>query len=421
MNEPNDASHDDELRQLRARAASGDPEGCYLLAQRLVAGEEVEEAFRLFERASDANHKRALVDKSRMQLYGIGTHQDIAAGVAGLERAEAAGNAIAAYMLALVAVGNVGVARDGRINTRVMRAADAGFPPAMLAAAIHFGRRPDPRDQATCVRLLGDAAARGDATAALLLRERLRDDPSPRPAEAMTGKASAPAPLPRCSAPVPVQKQAATGRLLLEETWRQPPARRLCERPLIAVFDGLLSRDECRLLMASARPRLSHSHTLDPTAGAKTFSSIRTSSDASFDTLHEDLALRLVQARVATAAGVELAHAEQLIVLRYMPGEEYRPHRDFLPPTAIASNNPAAGDRAGTICVYLNDVEAGGDTDFPAAGVRIAPRAGSAVAFRNLLPDGTPDADSVHAGMPVERGEKWLATLWIRERRYRPF
>jgi hypothetical protein len=220
---------------------------------------------------------------------------------------------------------------------------------------------------------------------------------------------------------MPSSKDLAAGRLMLEEAWRQPPPRKLSERPLIAAFDGLLSRDECRLLMASARPRLAHSHTLDPHAGEKTFSGIRTSSDASFDTLHEDLALRIVQARMATAAGVELAQAEPLIVLRYLPGEEYHPHRDFLPPAAIQRNHPAAGDRVGTICVYLNAVEAGGATDFPLAGVRVAPSAGGAVAFRNLLADGRPDVDTLHAGLSVERGEKWLATLWIRQRRYRQF
>ena len=51
----------------------------------------------------------------------------------------------------------------------------------------------------------------------------------------------------------------------------------------------------------------------------------------------------------------------------------------------------------------------------------VPPRAGAAIAFRNLKADGQPDPDSLHAGLPVERGEKWLATLWIRERRYRAF
>ncbi|RFF68703.1 hypothetical protein D0A40_05290 [Xanthomonas campestris pv. raphani] len=102
-----------------------------------------------------------------------------------------------------------------------------------------------------------------------------------------------------------------------------------------------------------------------------------------------------------------------------MPGEHYRPHRDYLPPNTIAIDRPAAGNRLRTVCVYLNAVQAGGATDFPIAGVRVQPRAGAVVCFDNLLADGTPDPDSLHAGLPVDAGSKWLGTLWFRERRYR--
>ena len=43
----------------------------------------------------------------------------------------------------------------------------------MRAAAIHFGRKPHPEDQRLCLRLLHDAAVRGDALCAALLAERL--------------------------------------------------------------------------------------------------------------------------------------------------------------------------------------------------------------------------------------------------------
>lgn len=124
---------------------------------------------------------------------------------------------------------------------------------------------------------------------------------------------------------------------------------------------------------------------------------------------------------MASAAGVPLDHAEHLVVLRYEPGQEYRPHRDYRPPSSIERDRPEAGNRMRTICAYLNTVEAGGQTEFPVAGLRVEPRPGRAVVFENLHPDGSPDPDSLHAGLPVERGEKWLATLWLRQGRYRAF
>jgi prolyl 4-hydroxylase len=417
-NEPN-PTQDDALASLRAEAASADPAKVYALATALVARMAMEEAFPLFSQAAAAGHNRARIEAARMLLYGVGTASNPAQGVRLLDEAETAGNVIAAYLLAMISVGNQAVKRDARINQRLLLAVNAGYAPALTAAAIHFGRRNDEQDQALCMDLLRQAAGVGDPVAAQLLAARMQAAAADGQTPAM-GAGSTFDPLPACSVH-PFALGLVRERLALEETWQQPPVKRLSDRPKLGGIDSLLSADECRLLMIAARPRLSHSHTLDPQTGAKSFNSIRTSQDASFDPLQEDLALRLVQARMATAAGVELVFAEPLIVLRYAPGEQYHPHRDYLPSAALAGNRPQAGDRAGTICAYLNDVEAGGETVFPAAGVTIAPTAGSAIAFANLLPDGSPDPDSLHAGLPVERGEKWLATLWIRQGPYRDF
>ena len=148
---------------------------------------------------------------------------------------------------------------------------------------------------------------------------------------------------------------------------------------------------------------------------------VRTSTEASFDPIMENTALRVAQLRMASAAGIDLPNAEQLTVLRYLPGQQYRPHRDYLPTGTLQMDRPHAGNRVRSICVYLNPVEAGGATEFPVPGLRIDPLPGRAVIFDNLTPTGGPDPDSLHAGTPVEAGEKWLATLWIRQGRYRHF
>ena len=187
----------------------------------------------------------------------------------------------------------------------------------------------------------------------------------------------------------------------------------------MASIDPLLSADECRLLIAHARPRLRDSQTADPLTGAPLTLPVRTSSEACLAPLHETSALRLVQLRMAAAAGIDLPNAEQLNVLRYLPGQQYRPHRDYLPTSTLQMDRPHAGNRCRTVCVYLNPVEAGGDTEFPAIGLRIEPRPGRALIFDNLRADGSLEPDSLHAGTPVVAGEKWLSTLWIRQARYR--
>ena len=41
------------------------------------------------------------------------------------------------------------------------------------------------------------------------------------------------------------------------------------------------------------------------------------------------------------------------------------------------------------------------------------PRKGSALLFYNVLPDGNADVNSLHMGLPVQAGEKWVANLWV--------
>ncbi|GHA72068.1 2OG-Fe(II) oxygenase [Cognatilysobacter bugurensis] len=421
---------DPELAALRAAAARGGLDDRVRLALALVQRGAMEEAFELHRAAAEAGHGGAQVECARMLLYGIGTDAAPHAAVDWLERAERQRNVVAGYFLALIALGSTVLPRDGRINQRVLAGVQAGFPPALRAAAVHFGRRDSAQDQALCVQMLQRAAQLGDGIAAQLLLPRLARGegcaPQPAAAEDLRRRleAAGALPLPASSARRPTTDPRhipAPGMVALEDALQTPPLVERASSPRMSEIEGLLSADECRLLIACGAQLLRRSQTLDPETGQPAATQVRTSQDASFDPILEDLALRAVQLRIARAARMELVHAEQLIVLRYAPGEEYRPHRDYLNPASLAADRPHAGNRTRTICVYLNDVEAGGATEFPAAGVRVEPRAGCAVMFDNLDADGRPNADSLHAGLPVERGEKWLATLWLRERRYRSY
>jgi hypothetical protein len=404
---------------------AADPLALHRRALALVREQRLEEAFALHLQAAGAGVRDSMLETGRMLLYGAGTTADVPAAIGWLERAEAAGSVIAGYELALLQVDGA-LPRDARLDARVGAAVHAGFPPALRAAALQFGRRAHPADQSLCVELLRQAAQAGDALAALLLAERLqRGEGTPaRPdrADVLYGqlRRQGIAPLPDVDAPLPDQPPATPGQTeLVGSLAHAPAAQVLSEQPGIRRIDRLLSTDECRLLIAAARPRLQASEVVRTDDGGGQRAGNRTSSDATFDALSQDLALRIIQQRMAAAAATDLLHGEPLIVLRYEPGQEYQPHRDYAPPGAIERDHPEAGNRARTICTYLNRVEAGGATEFPTAGVRIAPQAGSAVVFDNLHADGRPDPDTLHAGLPVERGEKWLATIWLRERRYR--
>jgi prolyl 4-hydroxylase len=65
--------------------------------------------------------------------------------------------------------------------------------------------------------------------------------------------------------------------------------------------------------------------------------------------------------------------------------------------------------------VFLNEPEAGGDTHFPQASIRITPKRGALIAWNNLTEAGEPNLSSLHEGCPVEAGMKYIVTQWYRE------
>ena len=413
------------LIELQAAAESGAADQAFAFALALADAQRMDDAQRWFLRAAEAGHVEAQIEYARIRLYGIAGAAAPQAATQWLLRAEQAGHPVATELLVQIALGGVAVPRDGRINERLHRAVQADFPPALLTAAIHFGRKPHPDDQSLCMQLLERAASRGSAIAAMLMAERLAHgegcEAQPETAEDLWTQlmANGAQRLPDFTLPPPVSGDRSPRQLLIEEVLSPPAARVLSTQPRVSVIDRLFSADECRLLIASARPHLHDSQTADPLTGVPYTLPVRTSSEASFDPLIESSALRLAQLRMTTAAGIDLPHAEQLTVLRYLPGQQYRPHRDYLPPGTLRMDRPHAGNRIRTVCVYLNAVQAGGATEFPVPGLRIDPLPGRAVIFDNLTHDGSPDTDSLHAGAPVDAGEKWLATLWIRQGRYR--
>jgi hypothetical protein len=63
--------------------------------------------------------------------------------------------------------------------------------------------------------------------------------------------------------------------------------------------------------------------------------------------------------------------------------------------------------------MYLKAPDEGGETDFPLLGLKLAPRAGDGILFFNVQADGADEPLAEHAGVPVVRGAKAVATKWI--------
>ena len=122
--------------------------------------------------------------------------------------------------------------------------------------------------------------------------------------------------------------------------------------------------------------------------------------------------------RAARLLGLNPAYSEGVQGQHYAPAQQFKPHTDFFEPHTpeYAEHCAGKGNRTWTFMVYLNDVPEGGETHFPRLGRRVRPRKGMALAWNNLNADGSPNRDTLHAGLPVIRGEKVVITKWFRER-----
>ncbi|HZF80439.1 MAG TPA: 2OG-Fe(II) oxygenase [Rubrivivax sp.] len=184
--------------------------------------------------------------------------------------------------------------------------------------------------------------------------------------------------------------------------------------PRVLVFGGLLSDDECEGLMALAAPRLARSETVDNATGGSEVNAARTSDGMFFERGEAPLIAR-IEARIADLLRWPVDHGEGLQILRYRPGAEYRPHHDYFDPahSGTARILQRGGQRVATVVMYLNTPQAGGGTTFPDVGLEVAPLRGNAVFFS--YDRAHPSTKTLHGGAPVEAGEKWVATKWLRE------
>lgn len=121
---------------------------------------------------------------------------------------------------------------------------------------------------------------------------------------------------------------------------------------------------------------------------------------------------------ISDHVGIPLSHAEQLNIVRYTPGQRYIAHHDTFDPERpeSAAQLKNGGQRICTAILYLNDVQAGGETEFPNFGFDIYPAAGQLLTFDTADRDtGAIDQSMLHGGKEVSAGEKWIATLWFRQ------
>jgi prolyl 4-hydroxylase len=142
----------------------------------------------------------------------------------------------------------------------------------------------------------------------------------------------------------------------------------------------------------------------------------RTSSSCDVD--HNIPFVAGINERINALLGIQPEHGEAMQGQRYDLGQQFKPHHDFfyVDQPYWEAMDRVGGQRTWTAMIFLNQPEAGGQTYFEHAGVRVTPRTGNLLTWNNMNAEGEPNTFSLHQGMPVIGGLKYVITKWYRER-----
>ena len=211
----------------------------------------------------------------------------------------------------------------------------------------------------------------------------------------------------------PSAHRARIGKRIAAKLARNPMVTRVgSDRLELFVRPRLLDADECASLRSMIDAGAQPSRLFAGTEGPE----YRTSYSCRMDDNHP--LVLAVSERMAALIGAEPETGELIQGQRYEPGQEYKPHWDYFPVNDSYWPHMRAqgGQRCWTAMAYLSNVESGGETHFPYVGLVVPPAEGTVIFWNNLLRDGAPNPDSLHAALPVTAGTKYVLTKWFRER-----
>jgi len=202
--------------------------------------------------------------------------------------------------------------------------------------------------------------------------------------------------------------ESSAEHLLASPRMQRVPSARL----ELFIMRGFLPAEDCAALVA----QIDANRRPSTIADANGDDYFRTSETCDLDSA--DPVVGALDARLAQVSGIDPAHGEPLQGQRYDVGQEFKSHTDYFEPNGadFATYCSVAGQRTWTFMIYLNDVESGGATRFKWIDKMVQPERGKLLVWNNRHPDGTVNPASLHHGMKVRAGTKYVITRWYREK-----
>jgi prolyl 4-hydroxylase len=411
----NDGNKAEALEWLASAVRADLPDACFTMATFQMAGLSVqydaEGARHNLSRASDLGHTDAKLLLSQLSRTGYGGQKD----------AKTANELLLTlakqdHPIALCGVGMLLYIRSAPIDTVDTLLEQAANKGSHIAAYIQAHKKNE-------AELAGDVAGRNDRIRYLVLSSNAGNRLAEAELVAYEKKL--------------VQESLNSGRLLqspksevdfdrIEELIQEDVEYVFDEPEILSadnnilIYKSFLTPLECAYIRAAAAATIQPSSTIHPLTGKFIKNEIRTSSSSNFDPVSRDCVIYAIEERIAAATDTNVDQGESLNVLYYRVGEEYKYHYDHLPEGGKEEITflKESGQRKYTFLVSMNEGYLGGETYFPDLDVTYRGKLGDALMFQNLHSDGAANKLMRHAGLPLKEGCKWVASKWIREKKF---
>ena len=149
--------------------------------------------------------------------------------------------------------------------------------------------------------------------------------------------------------------------------------------PLIQTCDDFLSHDECRLL------------------------------------INDDLNQESVYNKISNILNIDRSRLENIELIKYDLTNTCERQSDFFTGTNSIEQCRYGGNRVGTVILFLNKVNSGGETYLPWLRMYETPVEGKLLYLNYDYEDINIKIKTEYQHMPVKEGEKWIAVIRIRE------
>jgi len=179
-------------------------------------------------------------------------------------------------------------------------------------------------------------------------------------------------------------------------------------------YPNMLSDEQCSEIISLAKPLIRPSTVIGEGGENVPDKVFRTSHNTFITRDHK--VVQDIYDKLSKIIGIDSDHFEQLQVVRYEPGQQYKAHWDACwEDHKCGEFMKQGGQRYATFLLYLNDDFTGGETGFPYRNIKVKPEKGKAALFFNLEKDNKTKLEkSYHAGLPPDTGVKWLCNVWVR-------